>query len=147
MPHHLSVRTDPPRSTLNPRTTHSAQFSTVRPRHRCGAYCRFPIVVRQQYVLPVGLLRRWDERNQGTANYLMDHPDAGTTSFPFAKSRNARVLLGIVVVACFVCGMVFGLAGLAVALPIAGVICWRLKVHPGRDRYRRQVGRDGHASD
>lgn len=71
-----------------------------------------------------------DRRNQSVADYLLDHPDAGTKVDPYAKSTKARrfVVLGLIVIA--IAAFVFGLVGVVVVgvpLLIAG---WRLDYHP-----------------
>jgi len=85
----------------------------------------------------VGWLTRWDERNPGTSNWLMDHPKAGTEVRPFARSPKARLVLALLIGAAIVLGFLFGLVAWIVVLPLVAIASWRLEVHPGRDRYKR----------
>ena len=89
----------------------------------------------------LGWLQRWDERNQSVSDWLMDHPDAGTQSFPYARSRRARRLLLGFCVATIAAALVFGYVTLLMTVPIAVVASRRLEFHPGREGYRRRVGK------
>jgi len=80
-------------------------------------------------------LQRWDRHNQGMTNWLGDHPEAGTRSFPRARSTRARWLLVAVASAWL---LSIWLGGLVLGVPVGIVflvLAWRLQVHPGRDRY------------
>ena len=62
-------------------------------------------------------LTRWDDRNQGTSNWLMDHPEAGTEVLPFARSPKIRLVLSLLIGAAIVLGFSFGLVAWIVACP------------------------------
>lgn len=43
----------------------------------------------------MGWLQKWDERNQGTANWLADHPEAGEKALPYANKTEQATLIDI----------------------------------------------------
>ena len=93
----------------------------------------------------MGWLERWDKRNQSVANYLMDHPEAGTQFDPFAKSpRSRRILLWAMIAILVVTYLAwtFGGALIGVVVFIIGLVAMKVlsrrhEVHPGRDGYER----------
>ncbi len=68
----------------------------------------------------------------------MDNPEAGTQSFPLAKSPQARMILGGLVVATVIATLVFGLVGGAVGVVIAGLVGRRMEHNPVKERYQRR---------
>lgn len=68
----------------------------------------------------------------------MDNPEAGTQSFPYAKSPQARMILGGLVVGTVVATLIFGLVGGVIGVVIAGLVGRRLEHNPVKDRYQRR---------
>jgi hypothetical protein len=80
---------------------------------------------------------KWDSWNAGTGanqritDWLWDHPEAGRTPRPFAKSANARALLVTLNVVAVIVGWRFGLLAMLLVLVVLGIASWRLEFHPG----------------
>ena len=85
----------------------------------------------------MGWLQKWDERNQGTANWLADHPAAGQEALPYAKSSSARTTLLVLIGLTMVAWLVFGPFALIPGFIVVAVASRRLEHHPGKDRYKR----------
>jgi hypothetical protein len=79
-----------------------------------------------------------DKRNQSVANYLMDHPEAGTQIDPYAKSQRNRRVLAIGLAVVVVGTLIFGSLALMLGVGILSAVAWKLDVHPWLHGYERR---------
>lgn len=78
----------------------------------------------------MGWLERLDKRNQAVADYLLEHPEAGTQVDPYAKSPQARRRLAAVCAAVFVAWLLLGWIAGIVVLVAAAPLMWFQEHHP-----------------
>jgi hypothetical protein len=85
-------------------------------------------------------LSNLDRRNQAVADFLLDHPEAGTQIDPYAKSPQARRIVAVSAVGIVLIMLFFGwIVGTIVLVPLT-VALWRLDHHPWLHGYQRTSG-------
>jgi hypothetical protein len=79
-----------------------------------------------------------DKRNQSVADYLLDHPEAGTKGDPYAKPTKARRVVGIAgLILISIATVAFGMSGMfLVGVPFM-IVVWRHDYHPWANGYSR----------
>jgi hypothetical protein len=87
-------------------------------------------------------LSNLDRRNQAVADFLLDHPEAGTQIDPYAKSPKARRIVAGSAVGIALIVLFFGwIVGAIVLVPLT-VIMWRLDHHPWLHGYQRTSSKE-----
>ena len=80
------------------------------------------------------LLPWLDRRNQRVVDLQRGRDDLGKGVLPYARSRRARAILVVLVVAIFLVAMLFGLLAGIAAVAVATPLAWTLEHHPFWER-------------